>query len=299
MSTAASWQNRFNRTLAGVQNQLGTAEAIGNIFGVSVADAIGVNSPSSGIRTPQDGFNIQNFIAKVGESDLMRTTLFLTNFNHCNDMLRLNYGSGDLETVRLMTEAFSLPGVSFATSDNIRRYGYGQIEARPHTPIFSDIAFSFLVDGKGQIFKYFHNWMHSTIPFGSMDDGNKNERYLVSYKTDYATDIELLVYNPAAQQIMVCRLRDAHPVAVDPIQMSWGSNDEVARLIVTFKFTDYTTEVLEVGSDRASNLSFFQRLQQGASVVQTLSTLTRPQSINDVVRAVDNISVIRSGIDLF
>jgi len=303
MGTASTWQNRLNQTLSGAQSAVGvvaSADAIGNIFGVSVADAIGIDQSNltDGVRA--GGFNVQNFVSKVGTSDIMRTTLFLTSFGHPKNLQSLGYGTSTTETVRLMAEAFSLPGVSWATSDNIRRYGYGQIEARPHTPLFSDIAFSFLVDGKGEIFRYFNNWMTSTIGY---DVGGRNsqnpDQYLVSYKTDYVTDIELLVYNHAAKKIMSCRLRDAFPVSIDPIQMSWGSNDEVARLIVTFKFTDYTTQTYYASEDITQELSFLQRLEQGKDVVQTLSSLTKPESINDVISTINQISVIRSGINLF
>jgi hypothetical protein len=304
MSTAQAWQEKFNSTLNRTRDVAGTAEAVAQLFGTSVADVIGLNSPSSGVASKEGGFDLNQFKAKLNDSGVLRPTLFLTSFSHSRNMFKAGATSADLDTVRLYNESFSLPGVSWITSDNIRRYGYGPVEARPYIPSFSDIVFNFIVDGKGALFKYFYQWQTSTIPFNvksSFNEGGPgNDRYTVSYKEDYVTDIELIVFNQSAQRVFVCKLRDAWPVAVDPIQMNWGATDELARLAVTFKFTDWSSASFDIADlEENNNLNFFQRLQQGASVLQTLSTITRPRSIGDIAQVVNDLSVIKSGIDLF
>ena len=301
----SNWSNKFK-----AQNTAtaGTVQAIGQLFGTDVLGELGLQNKlrnSELASNPNGGFNVQNFMSQINETGFVRPTLFLAIIT----LPRIITGY-DQKQLTLLTHSVSLPGVSFITSDNIRRYGMGQIESRPYAVSQTDIDFTFYVDGYATINKFFYEWMNNIVPSNvdsnlTVPRGSDGSRfYLSNYKEDYVTTIEFLVFNEFSNKVMSAKLREAYPLALNPLTMDWDARDQVAQLNVSFKFTDWTNTFYDVepnqGEDNDSGLSFLQKLQKGNSVIQTLSTITKPNSINDIANVVNNVSIAKSGLtDLF
>lgn len=282
----------------------GTAEAISNLFGISLADAIGFNgSRVSGVN---GGFNLENFRAKVASQGIMRPTLFLTEFPVPSSLIAVSPDAWreTINTVMLYTDSLSLPGASWMSSDGIRHYGYGPFEQRPYNVQFQDISIGYIIDGRAEMMRFFTAWMNSIVNFdrrkGMISLNPRNvSPYEVEYKKNYAVDLKIYVFDEAANKILVCVLMDAFPQSLDPVQMNWASNDELARLNITWKFTDWYIESYEMAEIRegfSHGFNFFQTLEKGISIAQVISSMTRPRTIGDILNVVNNTSIIKSGI---
>lgn len=311
---------KLNGVVSQGQSYLDTAQAVGQLFGLDIADSLGINR---GFNPELQGVSFNNFRSNIDSVGLVRPIYFLCDIptpkglkisaggngvlgtlkSIANDVINTNAKLDDVRTRTLLTEAIALPGMAFLTSDNIRRYGYGQIDTRPYGVNITDVNLSFLVDAKSNIHNFFYRWMNYIIPSAiTVNDSYSDERkgfYKAAYKKEYVVPISLTIYNEKFNQILVCTFRDAYPHNIDPIQMNWGSVDEVARMNVGFRYTDFSikhiglpSDLVSRGSPDGTGLSFLQKLQSGVNVVQTLSSLTKPRSIGDVINIVGNLESV-------
>lgn len=294
----------LNGYVAQGRTALGTGEAISNLFGISLVDALGFNGATR--ISPNGGFNLENFRSKLAYQGVMRPTLFLTELPLPTTLLETNPNAWAeaQKTVMLYTDSLSLPGASWMSSDGIRHYGYGPFEQRPYNVQFQDISLGYIIDGRAEMLKFFTAWMNSIVNFDRRKGMiSLNPRgvspYEVEYKKNYAVDLKIYVFDEATNKILVCVLMDAFPQSLDPVQMNWSSVDELARLNVTWKFTDWYIESYEfadIKSGFSNGLNFFQSLEKGVTIAQTLATLTRPKTVGDVLNVVNNASIIKHGI---
>jgi hypothetical protein len=79
--------------------------------------------------------------------------------------------------------------------------------------------------------------------------------YLMAYKSDYATDLNIWVYNGSGgiqadpfdpfseelpvQPTYVVVLREAYPIAMADTNMNWSDQNNYARLTVQFAYQDF------------------------------------------------------------
>lgn len=164
----------------------------------------------------------------TGEKDVLTTTMVY----------------GDTRFLTLRCENVSLPGINFFTTDNIRRYGYGQIERRPYLPQFNPITLTFVVDKNGTIMKYFYEWAKSIVNYdafanGIHGTGGSSKPYFLNYKDDYiCKKMNIWMYNENSKQVVQCSLRDAYPLTISDSNLAWGSQDDYVRLSITLQYTD-------------------------------------------------------------
>jgi hypothetical protein len=310
----ANLVGKLNGVVSQGQNYLGTAQSIGQLFGLDVADALGLVDQPSKVETDANGFSFNNFRSNIGEIGIVRPVHFLCEIpipkilnqpppSIVNADVISQLRNNDARIITLLTEAVSMPGVTYLTSDNIRRYGYGQVDSRPYNVNMTDISLTFLFDAKAKVHEFFYDWTRGIVPYdvrNKQTTDNSRNYYLASFKRDYVVDLKIEVFNERTKKLLVCTLRDAFPVAIDPVQFNWGSTDEIAKINITFKYTDWKVNHISLsnrgeGTD-GIGLNWLQKLQSGVGVIQTLSSLTRPNSLADVVNTVGNLQLAKVGI---
>jgi hypothetical protein len=144
------------------------------------------------------------------------------------------------------------------------RLGYGPIESVPYSTIFDDITLTFLVDSKSEIHRFFYRWMNTIVNFHSRGQTQLRDAkgpvqgmktYEVGYKKDFATNIDITVYDGSANstvteagsnrvlsqgnRVMHITAFNAYPKTLPSFEMSWGATDEVVRLQIPFSYTDF------------------------------------------------------------
>jgi hypothetical protein len=197
--------------------------------------------------------------------------------------------------------AGNMPGVSVSTSE-VRRHGVGPVEKRPYSVTFVDLNLSFLVDSRGIIHQFFKEWIDGIVRFDRLVTNPEGfayqEPYEVEYRNNYVTDIEIYIYNDKLQQIYKVKLFNAFPLFMGDVSLNWGATDDFVTLPVSFSYTSWTSEVLDVSNEASSNRppGLFEKLVAAASALNLLATIKRPTSVGDVLNIVNASTSAVSGL---
>ena len=176
-------------------------------------------------------FNVSNF-----KSDIVSTKNFLrpTHF----DVLIFPPVSGPAgpRELTLRTESVALPGGSFMTIDNYRPYASGKNYTIPYATNVQEVSMTHTIDAKADVYRTLYMWMDLIVDF----DGDR--KYTAEYYNNYVTDILITAYDMEGAPAKTIVLYEAFPISMDQPQMSWNTIDDIARLNVQYKFSDYNVQ---------------------------------------------------------
>lgn len=145
---------------------------------------------------------------------------------------RLAAGFGNSRGLSFQCEAAEIPGRTLATFD---ARTYGPSIKYPYQTTYSDLNLTFFCVGGMPEKKFFDDWMEHINPTnegGTIIGGSNN----LSYKSEYAGDIQVTHFNVDGTISYSCNFIEAFPVAVNQIPLAW-TDESHARLIVSFAYT--------------------------------------------------------------
>lgn len=208
-------------------------------------------------KTPENKFSIDRFTSKFLKVGLITPSNFFVKIAPPNCLPQKE----KYKDVGLFCAATSLPGRRISTTEN-RPYGYGQVIKMPYDVVQDDIELTFYVDAQyASSLSFFTDWMNSIIDpspnFPGVNDNNNSMR--VKYKIgegSYLSQISIYVLsqlkgteNPGealtssggaesefGYSIIECKLHDAYPIQISPVQLDWGDGDQFMRVNITFAF---------------------------------------------------------------
>lgn len=170
------------------------------------------------------------------------------------------------ERLSFLCDNTSLPGLSLASSE-VRRYGVGPIEKKPYAPVFADINMTFITDTQGGVLKFFHQWMRNIVNFTSQGRGPSGTSfgspgaglrpmspYEVSYKSEYESEVTIILYDTTGVPSYTIRLHRAFPLFINEIPLSWAAADEILRIPVTFTFFDWSADAISAVATPARSI---------------------------------------------
>jgi hypothetical protein len=202
-------------------------------------------------------FNINNFRSEIRDGHILKPSRFIMWLELPKAIQGKVDQDFDEKILLLRCESTNLPGVSMATSEAIRRYGYGRVERRPYLPTFSNLNCSFIMDQKALVHQLFYQWMNYIVNF-NVSQGMQQERpvnnsdigpYELSYKKDFkCPSMNLNIFDDYSNRVMVVRLFEAFPHVVSDVPLSWGATDQFMTVNVSFYFADYVIEYDEIGT---------------------------------------------------
>jgi hypothetical protein len=137
----------------------------------------------------------------------------------------------DDRTLTFRCESASLPGRSIATADHRI---YGPTEKYPYQSIYDDISLTFICTDSMLEKKFFDQWMEIINP---------QTNWNMSYKSDYAMNVQIEQYDNADNVTYAIELVDAFPLSVNELGLDWSSTDSYHKLSVTFAYTYWTNIV--------------------------------------------------------
>jgi len=154
------------------------------------------------------------------------------------------------------------PGINLAVVDNAV-YGVGTNQKFPVNAQFNDIAFEVYSDGYGEIWQFWHNWINTIFNFTSTTNANDGQvnrfaAYTTKYKDDYATTMQLRIYDNFGNDIQNFNLYEAYPISLKEVPLSWGTNNDMIRLTIGVTYKEHTID----GSTTIRNLN---RINSGVS----------------------------------
>lgn len=299
----ASFIDKFNKTYGKAQDILGQAENIGDLLGIDVAGALGINSGRN--RVAERGFDVGGQKARIETTGIFRSNLFLTTINPPSLITSLSNFS-KLDNPVFLCHRTELPGMNFMTEE-IMRTGYGPIEKIPYKPAFNDLTMEFIVDGDGEIKSFFEKWTNNIIPYNnfqtpydSVGIGTSSPPYLLNFRDEYSTEIGISIFNPSGDEIGFVMLYGAYPISIIPITLDWSPNNSLTGLIVNMSYINYVymSSLSDYNKlDQNSEIrSIFETIRKGTSIVQTLGNIKKPKNLRDVTNIINNTKTILRGL---
>lgn len=294
MASSISAPANINTYLGTGFNYVGAGASIFN----SVRSIFGGDAANEG---PNNKSSINQLRSQLTKTDILSTNLFYVTVSGLSTQAS--------QTMSLLCHQTNLPGVSFGTSET-RRYGYGPTEKKPTFPIFTDLSMTFIGDGRGVVHKMFYNWMNTMVRFDSPTAAawgpamygsplnNTSLPYEVAYKDNYSTTITITAIDRSSQEIIIVDLLEAYPIALGDISLSWADTDSLMNIPVTFTFMNWKYQRINVSEILRGQMSdsLFGKLIKFGTAVQTLSTISRPNSIGDVVNVTNLGSMAINGL---
>lgn len=199
-----------------------------------------------------NGFNINEFKSKVNQG-VMRNNKFLVQIPMPNSIL-LNNNSTERQTLvasnrdlSFYCDSTSIPGMALLVNE-VRNFGYGPVEKKPYNAVFTDLSLTFISDGPGENLKFFQEWLRSIVNYDmreTMTGRNSTydlAPYELNYKTDYAVEMKIYVYNEQGEETIKLTLADAYPIFVGDIALNWADTNNFARVPVNFTFMTWWNE---------------------------------------------------------
>lgn len=252
-----------------------------------IGSFLGSNTQQPGAKA--GGFSIQEFSSKINELDgLLPTNLFLVTI----------YAPFlDSRTLSYFTMSTQLPGLNLVFDENIR-LGVGPIETFPFAATFGSLDLTFLGDGRGYIMTALHTWMQNIISYQAPVNGGarQSEYFFVEYKQNYIAEIELVVYNTTSDKILVYKFQEAYPVALAAVDMSWAHQNNIMPVQCKFNYTNWSSQIQSPVEGETRGLTLLQKLQKAGSIVSTIASLKKPQSIGDAINLVNNANIVGSNL---
>lgn len=247
--------------------------------------------------------NYQNFLTELRTNSIGRTNYFDVRITPPRVLI------GDRAKVApklsLYAEGAPLPGISLQT-DELKRFGIGPIEKYPYSLQTNSISLNFIGDGKGEIYKFFYNWIQNivrgdttVIASGQAQGLSENglAPYEVEFKNEYIVPIDLFVYNESYETILHYTLRDAFPVRIPDVSLSWSNDNSIMQFAVDFEFLQsqlVNSEEPFKASEKSGigKLNPLQQLVKIGTAVQALASLRKPANVQDAFVSAGNIKNI-------
>lgn len=278
---------------------IGSAQTIigaGTEVKAAIDKLTGKPQPEAGSATG----SINAFRSSVIGQGLMRNNRFLVQMSKPN-LFYANDSALFVDAVLpFVCEAANLPGISIATSE-VRRHGIGPIEKRPYSTNLIDINFTFLVDNEGIVLKFFKEWINGIVRYDTLvtngDDRPVPQPYEVEYRSEYVSDIEILMYNEAMQQVYKVTLYNAFPIYVGDVPLNWGSTDDYIKLPVSFSYTTWASDFIDLpGAGKSKSPSAMEKLYAAGAALSLLASIRKPKNVGDLLNVVNNSTNSVSGL---
>lgn len=176
--------------------------------------------------------------------------------------------------VKFFCHSAELPGESTAT---VNQKIYGINEKFPVMTGYNDITLSFYTYGSSTdvIRSLFLEWGASMTGRSEVYKGkSKPTTYNVMYKSKYVADIIITQYAIDGNPLVRVKLIDAFPVGINQTPLSWSAQNQAISLNVTFAYTEYQYEFLEVNpSGNYSASPFMELIGTGLKTAATINTI--------------------------
>ena len=149
---------------------------------------------------------------------------------------------GVARTLSLRCESTTLPSRTFSTLE--QKFGSNPVEKYPYMSNYNDIEMTFIVSGNMEEKIFFDAWMEYINP---------TYKYDFRYKTDYISTLKINQYDERNNLTYSVNLIDAYPIAVNQLDLNWGSTD-YHKLTVVFANSYWQNNSLQsFGSSLAQN----------------------------------------------
>jgi hypothetical protein len=181
-------------------------------------------------------FNIANFSAHIKDKGTLQTNKFIVRFGP-PEILKNGYDVVQ-RSIEYRANSVKIPGVNLDLQQ-VQRYGVGPQQKFPTNVNFSDIDINFVDMNGNVLWKYFVKWLNGIFDYTGTTGRNGIPSYKVEYKKNYITDIIIYVFNNDGEQTNAIVLKEAFPISLGDVSLSWGENNRLYELNTRFTFKEW------------------------------------------------------------
>jgi hypothetical protein len=230
-------------------------------------------------RMSSGRFDINSFRSKVVNNDgVLSTHSFLVTFSQMNWVPLKAIRSEIFPDLTMRCDNAILPTINLLQEQNIRRYGFGPVENVAYGVNVGDFTLQFIVDKEASIIDFFESWMNLIVNRDSFGGANMNNvlgsdkrPYEVAYKDTYACpSVNVFVYDRAQNTVLEYNIYDVFPTGIQSMNLSWGEENSLMKLNVTFSFTDLRIRSKRSNFDNETAVSWAEMLNAEPIAVTTM-----------------------------
>jgi hypothetical protein len=122
----------------------------------------------------------------------------------------------------------------------------GPSQKFPTNVNFTDVDINFLDNNNNAFWKYFAKWMNGIFDYTGVSGGSQPS-YKVEYKEYYQTDIQIFVFDNAGRQTNAIILKEAFPISLSDVSLSWSENNRLYEFSVRFSFKEWFYSGYDMG----------------------------------------------------
>lgn len=143
--------------------------------------------------------------------------------------------------LRFRVDSVRAPGIQLLSADN-NRYGVGPSQKQPINAQFNELSISFICDENAELWQFWHNWVRGIFEFSSDATTHRQGQYASRYKSEYASNMEILVFNNVGKVVKLFTLYDVFPTAVNETSLSWSDTNQLLKVGVSLSYREFTVE---------------------------------------------------------
>ena len=188
------------------------------------------------------GFNVQDFVSNIQNNGVLQTNKFIVEIPMPGIFVS---NPNTLELIRFRANRARVPGVTLETTP-VHRYGIGPTQKQPTNVNFTDDSITFLDDSLNTIWKFLYDWINGVFQFTDpLTPSMLPAAYTLNYKMDdlgnsiYVVDILVHVFDNQGKNTTTTVLKQAYPISLNDVALSWGDNNTLLETTATFAFADW------------------------------------------------------------
>jgi hypothetical protein len=106
----------------------------------------------------------------------------------------------------------------------------------------SELSLSFICDENGELWQFWHNWVRGIFEFSSDARTHRQGQYASRYKSEYASNMEIMVFNNVGKVVKLFTLYDVFPTAVNETSLSWSDTNQLLKVGISLSYREFTVE---------------------------------------------------------
>lgn len=188
------------------------------------------------------GFNVARFSSNLRQYGTLQTNKFIVRIPTpaLFDPSRLD------EVLEYRANNVRVPGVALDLQ-RVFRYGVGPEQKFATSVNFTDININFVDTQNKDIWKRFSFWFNGIFDYTGLSGGSQAS-YKTEYKAYYTTNIEIHVFDNDGNRVNVIVLKEAFPITLSEVGLSWSENNKLYEFSVGFAFKEWYFDQYNIGS---------------------------------------------------
>ena len=141
------------------------------------------------------------------------------------------------ENLSYRVKQVTLPGKSLGTIDARR---FGPVFKVANDMIVDTVAMTMMLSPDYREHALFEGWISAVSGFNADVVEGKQQKYTLAYYEQYISWVNIIPLNRQFEnEASAIILEEAYPTNVGPVELSWGSEGQVAEFTLTWSFRDW------------------------------------------------------------